>query len=171
VMANLVAGVFAAHLTVTAFTTIRPQSRRVEIGLLLIGVALTAIMFYGAFEKLALPVGQRGDVPIQVRFMTAIIALLATIGDVRVLVGGALRGSRRIARHMWRMCWALFIAAGSFFAQVHDNLSGALRSPLVILLPVLIVFVAMGYWFWRLRRRSKPFVFPTLSNTVEARSS
>ena len=43
------------------------------------------------------------------------VCLLAAAGDVRMLVGGGVLGTKRIARHLWRMCFGLFIAAGSFF--------------------------------------------------------
>ena len=41
---------------------------------------------------------------------------LAATGDVRVMRFGMPRGGPRLARHLWRMCFALFIAAGSFFS-------------------------------------------------------
>lgn len=31
---------------------------------------------------------------------------------------GGIRGTRRLARHLWRMCFGLFIASGSFVAQL-----------------------------------------------------
>ena len=41
---------------------------------------------------------------------------LAIVGDLRVIRMGGLKGPRRLARHLWRMCFALFIAAASFFS-------------------------------------------------------
>lgn len=32
-----------------------------------------------------------------------------------MLVSGSVLGARRIPRHLWRMCFGLFIATGSFF--------------------------------------------------------
>jgi hypothetical protein len=32
-----------------------------------------------------------------------------------MLARGGVLGAKRIARHLWRMCFGLFIAAGSFF--------------------------------------------------------
>jgi hypothetical protein len=32
-----------------------------------------------------------------------------------MLVRGGVFGAKRIARHLWRMCFGLYIAAGSFF--------------------------------------------------------
>ena len=43
------------------------------------------------------------------------VCLLAAAGGVRMLVSGGVLGTKRIARHLWRMCFGLFIAAGSFF--------------------------------------------------------
>lgn len=43
------------------------------------------------------------------------ICLLAAVGDVRMLTRGGIFGVKRIARHLWRICFGLFIAAGSFF--------------------------------------------------------
>jgi hypothetical protein len=48
-------------------------------------------------------------------FFMGSVMLLAGVGDVRMLVRGGVFGARRIARHLWRMCFGLFIAAGSFF--------------------------------------------------------
>jgi hypothetical protein len=48
-------------------------------------------------------------------FFMGSVMLLAAAGDVRMLVRGAVFGPKRIARHLWRMCFGLFIAAGSFF--------------------------------------------------------
>jgi hypothetical protein len=48
-------------------------------------------------------------------FFMGSVMLLAAAGDVRILVGGGVIGAKRIAPHLWRMCFGLFIAAGSFF--------------------------------------------------------
>ena len=48
-------------------------------------------------------------------FFLGSVMLLAAAGDIRMLVRGGVRGAKRIARHLWRMCFGLFIAAGSFF--------------------------------------------------------
>jgi len=99
------------------------------------------------------------DVPMRdawLRCMAHAMDDLAVIGDVRVLWSGALRGGPRLARHLWRMCFALFIAAGSFFsirARVAKVLPEPFTTPAMRALPVLLVFLAMFYWLWRVRRR------------------
>ena len=85
--------------------------------------------------------------------MFGVVAVLGTVGDVRVLRSGALRGSPRIARHLWRMSFALFIAALSFFIGQSDELPASLRIMPLLALPVLAVLVTMLYWLWRVRIR------------------
>jgi hypothetical protein len=54
------------------------------------------------------------------------------------------------------MCFALFIAAGSFFA-IRERVARVLPEPFTSgwmrTLPILLVFGAMFFWLWRLRRR------------------
>jgi hypothetical protein len=55
------------------------------------------------------------------------------------------------------MCYALWIAAASFFlgprARVAKVLPEALLNPALLALPVLLVLVVMFYWLWRVRIR------------------
>src|SRR6202051_1574854 len=51
----------------------------------------------------------------EMTFFMGSVMLLAAAEDVRMLVRGGVFGTKRIARHLWRMCFGLFIAAGSFF--------------------------------------------------------
>ena len=62
-------------------------------------------------------------------FFMGSVMLLAAAGDLRMLVSGGVLGAKRIARHLWRMCFGLFIAAGSFFL-------GPSNRPLRLLLTV-----------------------------------
>jgi len=54
------------------------------------------------------------------------------------------------------MCFALFIAAGSFFsirARVAKILPEPLTTAPMRALPILLVFAAMFYWLWKVRGR------------------
>jgi ABC-type Fe3+-siderophore transport system permease subunit len=51
------------------------------------------------------------------------------------------------------MCFALLIAAGSFFVGQAHTFPEALRQPALLAVPVLVPLLAMPYWVWRLRRR------------------
>jgi hypothetical protein len=97
-------------------------------------------------------------------FFMGSVMLLAGAGDVRMLVRGGVSGAKRIARHLWRMCFGLFIAAGSFFlgpsnrplrllsaVGLGQHLSPALFStPLYLILSVLPL-VMLIFWLVRVR--------------------
>lgn len=156
---NVAAGFMTAYFVGTALTTVRPASawtHRVDVAALVIasGLALSSIVRGGrAFSS---PGGVLSGVPFQMHFFIATITILAAAGDVRVIRFGARRGGPRLARHLWRMCFALFIAAGSFFS-IRERVTKVLPEPLASApmraLPVLLVFGAMFFWLWRIRGR------------------
>jgi hypothetical protein len=51
------------------------------------------------------------------------------------------------------MCFALFIAALSFFIGQAKVIPRPVRIPALLALPVPAVLVAMLYWLWRVRFR------------------
>jgi hypothetical protein len=108
------------------------------------------------FKALGNADGTLNGVPFFMPFFLAVVTTLAAVGDVRVLRSGAMRGAPRLARHLWRMCFALFIAAGSFFSireRVAKVLPDPFTTPMMRALPIVLVFVAMFYWLWRIRGR------------------
>jgi hypothetical protein len=95
-------------------------------------------------------------------FILATVLLLAAAGDARIMRFGPPRGKPRLARHLWRMCVALFIAAGSFFS-IRERVATILPEPFttgpVRALPIVLLFGAMFYWLWRVRGRRPLPVF------------
>ena len=85
-----------------------------------------------------------------------VLLVMAAAGDVRIMRFGTPRGGPRLARHLWRMCFALFIAAGSFFS-IRERVAKVLPEPFTSgqmrALPILLLFGAMFYWLWRVRSR------------------
>jgi uncharacterized membrane protein len=73
---------------------------------------------------------------------------LAAAGDLSVILRRGLRGAQRIARHLWRMCFGLFIAVGAFAAQGANALPQGIRLPL-LLGAMAAVLAAMLYWLAR----------------------
>ena len=144
-----------AYLLVTALTTVRPPfagSQWVDAGAMLVALAvgLTSLAF--GFEALASG-GERNGIPAFPFFMFGVVGVVASVGDVRVIRSGALAGAPRIARHLWRMSFALFIAALSFFLGQAKVIPKPIRIPGLLALPVLAVLVTMLYWLWRVRIR------------------
>ncbi len=154
---NVLGGFMAAYFVVTALTTVRPASvwtRWLNRAGLLVVVTLSVTDIVLGFKAFGSPHQAIEGVPFFMLFFMATITGLAAVGDVRLLRLGALPAAGRLARHLWRMCFALFIAAGSFFSireRVAKILPEPFTTPLMRALPVLLIFVAMFYWLWRVR--------------------
>ncbi len=157
---NTLGGFMTAYFVVTALTTVRPSTawtRGLEKAALLVALGLASVEIALGLRALSSPHGTINGVPFFMLFFLATITLLAAAGDVRVMWAGALRGTARLRRHLWRMCFALFIAAASFFsirARVARIFPEPLTTGPVRALPILLIFVAMFYWLWRVRRRA-----------------
>jgi hypothetical protein len=152
---NVSAASLTSYLVITALTTVRPfagGSRRLHLGgLLLVSTLALTDLTFGA-QAIAAG-GRRNGVPAFPFFMFGVVALLATVGDLRVMRSGVLRGASRLRRHLWRMTFALFIAAMSFFFGQAKVIPKPIRIPALLALPVVAVLVTLLYWLWRVRVR------------------
>lgn len=74
--------------------------------------------------------------------------VLAALADLSVVFRGGIGGAQRIARHLWRMCFGLFISVGSFAAQGGRVLPASIRRE-VFLAAIILVFAVMFYWLVR----------------------
>jgi len=151
---NIVAGLFVAYLVTTSLLTVRPLHRRwIDVGAAGIAFGVAATGYAVALVSLAQPkVVWFPAVPATI---FASIALAAAIGDVRMIRTGALRGSRRIARHLWRMCVAMFIAVMSFSVQQGKVLPAELHGGTVLAILSLTVLGMMAWYLVRLRRADR----------------
>jgi uncharacterized membrane protein len=157
--ANVLGGFMSCYFVITALTTVRPVSawtRWLSWVALLVAIALSFIEVGLGFKALASPGGTINGVPSFMLFFLATVTTLAASGDLRMMRSGTLRGVTRLRRHLWRMCFALFIATGSFFSirtRVAKILPEPFTSPAMRALPVALVFAAMFYWLWRVRTK------------------
>jgi hypothetical protein len=79
------------------------------------------------------------------------VALLAATGDVRMLVRRGISGTQRIARHLWRMCFALFIAASSIFLARQQIFPALMRKTGALFLLSFLPLILMIFWLVRVR--------------------
>ena len=155
--ANAMGGFMSAYMVITAWTTVRRPSvgaRQLDIGALLLASALGFSNLALGIVALNSPRRMLNGVPFVPFFIFAMVALLAAAGDLRVLRSGVLKGAARLRRHLWRMSFALFIAAGSFFS-IRARVARVLPEPFlgggVRAFLVLFPLMAMLYWLWRFR--------------------
>jgi hypothetical protein len=170
---TVASGALALYLVFTAWTSVRPlpvASRRVDVALMLLASVLAVGGFALAFKTLGMPGHQSEGVPAGMQFFLSSIVLLAAAGDVRMIRAGGLQGTRRLARHLWRMCFGLFIATGSFVAQLvrMTFMPAWTRSIGAILVLAAGPLVVLLYWMWRVRLRQNLRGLVTAS-LVEAR--
>jgi hypothetical protein len=154
--ANVPAALLTGYLVLTGLTTVRPPAaavaRRLDPGLMLLALAIGLVSMSFGVEAIVLGRGRDG-MPAFPFLLFGVVGLLASALDLRMIRAGGLRGAARLARHLWRMCFALLIAAMSFFFGQADELPEALRIPPLLALPVLAVLATMLYWLWRVRFR------------------
>jgi len=167
---NFGGGILTFYLIGTAWLTARRrdgQTSRLDWVALLIPLTLGILTWISGVEKMRAPGPPADGVPAGMHFFMGSIALLAATGDVRMLLGGPVSGSRRIARHLWRMCFGLFIAAGSFFLGPSNrpvrllnsvglgrHLSPAIFSTGLYLFLSILPLILLIFWLIRVRFRN-----------------
>lgn len=152
---NVPAGLLTATLVITGLTTVRslgPATRWVELGAMLVALGVGLFSLWLGIDAIAQG-GKRNGMPAFPFLMFGVVGMLAVIGDVRMLRNGRLQGARRLARHLWRMSFALFIAAMSFFIGQAKVIPEPLRIRPLLALPVVAVLLTMFYWLWRVRAK------------------
>jgi hypothetical protein len=153
---SVVAGLVCAYLVITGMATVRPpvsNARLLNIGTMIWGLTLgTASLTLGVWS-LVFATGRIDGLPAQVAVMFGTVALIGGMSDIRVVRSGPLTGPSRLSRHLWRMCFALWIAAASFFFGQADELPKVLQIPALLAVPPMLTLLAMAYWMWRVRWR------------------
>lgn len=171
---NILAGIFTAYLVATAWLTAkRSDGKKTIFDALGLGVALAALTAYVLYglEAANSPSGAKAGVPAGMYFVMGFIALLAAVGDFRLLLGGALSATQRLVRHLWRMFFALFIASGSLFLARPHLFPAVLRQTGVIVLLGFLPLILMIFWLIRVRfTRAQRKVRPTRTEPYLARA-
>ena len=156
---QVVGGLLAAYLVFSGTTTVKPlpgSGRGFTAALMVVALVGAAAMLYqGAIEWLDPTVKVVGRPRIVPPLVTGTVVLLAAIGDLRAIRAGGLRGSRRLARHLWRMCFGLFIATGSFFLGQMKFIPEPVRNVPVLLVLAFAPIPVLLYWMWRVRVRGR----------------
>ena len=153
---SIVGGILSIYFVYTGLTTVRPLAgtgRSLQVALIAVALVIALFDFTFGFIAWGKPHHAIGGVPAAMILFIGTIALLAAIGDWRLIRAGGIQGTRKLARHLWRMCFALFIASGSFFLGQMRFFPKPLR--IVPLLAALGVapLIALVYWMWRVRLR------------------
>ena len=142
------------YLVGTSLMTTRQRVQKFQwanLGAMLLALAVGVYDVMLGLEASASPTGAIDGVPAVMIFIFGGFALLAALGDLRMMLASEFARNHRIARHLWRMGLALWIAVGSFFLGQAKLIPEPLRIVPLLALPVLIVLVVTLYWFIRVR--------------------
>jgi uncharacterized membrane protein len=150
---NVFGGLLTIYMVATAWATARRRDGESSIldwigfcFALLIGVVGVIQGFQKATGRAP---ADDGTFPFMQLFMGSVI-LFAALGDLRMLVRG-ISGRRRIARHLWRMCFGWFIATGSFFLGQQQVFPAWLRGSPALLVLAVLPLVLLIFWMIRVR--------------------
>jgi len=149
-----VIGLFTGYLVATSWATARRRdgvAGGFERAGLAVALACAAAMLGFGLLASASPTGRFDSLPAAAHYPFALLAALAAGLDLNFILRGRLARHQRIARHLWRMCAALAIAAFSFFLGQQDEFPAAWRGLAIWFVPPFAVLAAMVFWLVRVR--------------------
>jgi len=116
----------------------------------LVGLAVGAGSLIAGAKAANSATGTIDGVPAFLYFVFGSVAAFAALLDIRVLARRGVSGAQRIARHLWRMCFALLDAAIAFFiGQGAKVFPQAVRETNILFVPVIAIIVLTIFWLIR----------------------
>jgi hypothetical protein len=150
--ASVSVGILTFYLAATAWMTVKRKEGGVglfEKGALMAVLGVTTALLIFGLRAASIPAARPGlYVPY---FVFASFAAFAAAMDFKVILRGGISGAPRIARHLWRMCFALFFAAAFFFLGQQGSMPRFMRGSPVLLIPAFAPLVLMFFWLFRVR--------------------
>ena len=143
-----VGGIMVCYFVATSWVAARRRDGRTgkfEIVACAAALAMAGLMVWGGFTGATTPAGA-GPV-----FALGGVCLLAGLLDLNAILRRKLSAAQRIARHLWRMCFAFFIATGSFFLGQQDILPQSMRGSPILFVLAFAPFGVMAFWLVRVR--------------------
>ena len=151
---SIEAGIFTAYMVLSAWVTVRRGPARLgplEFATIIAGVGSVAVaawlIWIGSHSRLGTIDGQ----DYQPVFVFAAIGVLAVALDVRVLSHGGITGAPRVARHVWRICLAFFVASTSLFLGQPRIFPMWLLQSGLLFVPALAPLGLLVFWMVRVR--------------------
>ncbi|NOX96205.1 MAG: hypothetical protein GXP04_14270 [Alphaproteobacteria bacterium] len=152
-MISVLVGLFTIYLVATAWVTVMRDERQAglfEIGALIASLAVSAGGAIFGLQALNSEDGLMDGFSSGPYFFFGGLALFSAVLDASMLIRGGLAGKQRIARHLWRMCFAFFIAAGSLFTGPGAKaFPDAIRETGILSAPEPLILLVMLFWLIR----------------------
>jgi len=145
---SIIAGLLTFYFVITGLLTVMPVPRQklIETIAMMWGLVVGLSAIWAGWW-----LAQRGRPEAVPMFIFSAMAIGGAIGDWKMLRAGGIEGTPRIKRHLWRLCFAMWVAAASFFWGPPNRVPEIIRIPALLPIPVLTPIVVMLYWLWRMR--------------------
>jgi uncharacterized membrane protein len=150
--ANIIGGLISFYLVITGFLTVRARTEGfpwIDSAVMLLGLLVASLSINLGLTVYHSPTGKINGVPSAPLFVFGAVGIMAVAGDLRMLLVHGLQGKHRIARHLWRMCFSLFIASGSFFLGQAKVFPKSIRIIPLLAIPAFLPLLILVYWMAR----------------------
>ena len=150
---NVLGGMLTIYMVATAWAAGRRREEGLGIvdwGGFLFALSIGVLSVLHGAAKIAGHAPDNG-VPAGMDLFLGSVMLLASAGDLRMLVRGSIAGTQRVSRHLWRMCFGWFIATGSFFLGQQQVFPEAVRKTNLLFVPAILPLILLVFWLIRVR--------------------
>ena len=151
---NILGGSLTAYLVSTGWLTMRHREIRIGIfnwAAAAFGSAIAITLLTLAAAAAKTPSGMVFGYPPGPYILMGTVGSLTAIGDARLVVSRALSGRQRLGRHLWRMCFALFIGTSSIFLARPYLFPAFMRTTGILYMLTFFPLVLMIFWLFRVR--------------------
>ena len=151
---SLGAAVWTFYLVHTARHAARSRSAGLDsMGrwLALAGLLSTAIFLDGGAAAYAARDGEFQGMSFVAFFLFGMLAAVALLFDLSLIWRPRLSTRQRIARHLWRMVAAYFLAVTSLFLGQQDDVFPFMAGSPILMLPSLLTLAFLFFWIFRVR--------------------
>lgn len=149
---SVLQGLFTIYLLSTAWLAVKRKAgatgKMDYVAFVFVLSLSIAFMAFG-IEALNSESGTKHGFPAAAYFVFGTVAVLATALDLRMIIRKGIYGAQRVARHLWRMCYALFIGVASLFLGQPQVFPVSIRRTELLAVPVILVLVLMIVWLVR----------------------
>lgn len=153
---SVIVGLLTFYLVASSWITVwrKPgQTGYIEIAALIVVLATAIGGFLLGAQAANSELGYTDidgfKIPPGIYYFFASVAAFCAALDIQLIMKKGVSGKHRVARHLWRMCFALYIAAASIFLGNPQVFPESIRGTLVLSMPVIIVLLLMIYWLLR----------------------
>ncbi|ALT76709.1 hypothetical protein [Paucibacter sp. KCTC 42545] len=147
--ASVIAGILTFYLVLSSWMAVKRKPGQIggfDYSLLLSSLSITGAGAYFFWLAMQNPRGMLDGQPGAAFVMFMIIGSLAAVGDLRLILKRGVTGATRLARHLWRMTVALFIAANSLFLGQPQVFPKAVQKSGLLNVPALLILALLLYW-------------------------